>query len=412
MITGLLPLSADPIHLGHLDIIGQAADQCDRLVVLICNNGQKAGSYLFSLEERCLIAQRAIEHHLPRQTHIEVKTDDGVLADAYLREGCAVLFRGIRNREDEAFERQQIRYHELILPQIGKIVTFLQSRPEFSHLSSSVVKGFVEHGLDVSEMVPLFVKSKLERRLLGRVIIGVAGPMAAGKSRVAKALVNRLGVKHRQDPSFPQAHHVDMDALIRGLYVENTPGAQVLREQVADVLGAEFLSEDRTELRADVLKERIADGNLHEEDLKWLHNCFEPHVFRVLREHLRGKKGFVFLEWALLIENGMRCLVNNDVLLVSSPDRAGFLLDRGVPAALSEKFQAQHDPVADKVTQLRQAIQAEDCGLVIQYENRRGIEDCPVWIWMKGQTDPWTGEPTMKSLADILLQLFPEFRIS
>ncbi len=42
---GLVPLSADPITFGHLDIIAHASAACDDVVVFIGNSDDKLGRY-------------------------------------------------------------------------------------------------------------------------------------------------------------------------------------------------------------------------------------------------------------------------------------------------------------------------------------------------------------------------------
>ncbi|KKW33252.1 MAG: hypothetical protein UY76_C0006G0010, partial [Candidatus Uhrbacteria bacterium GW2011_GWA2_52_8d] len=43
-VRGLVPLSADPITYGHIDLIARAASQCHDLIVLITQNDGKRGS--------------------------------------------------------------------------------------------------------------------------------------------------------------------------------------------------------------------------------------------------------------------------------------------------------------------------------------------------------------------------------
>ena len=76
---GLFALSADPIHMGHLDIIRQASEQCETLVVYVTDNDEKQGSYLFSRNTRRRLIKGALQGWLPRT---EVLAGDAILTDA------------------------------------------------------------------------------------------------------------------------------------------------------------------------------------------------------------------------------------------------------------------------------------------------------------------------------------------
>lgn len=102
---GLFSLSADPIHYGHVHIIRRAASQCGTLVVYVTDNDLKRGSYLFDITDRALMVERAIEIAAKEGVgfeNIEIVAGNDLLVDVFLREGCDVVFRGVRDEAKAA----------------------------------------------------------------------------------------------------------------------------------------------------------------------------------------------------------------------------------------------------------------------------------------------------------------------
>ena len=94
---GLYPGTFDPVTNGHLDIIGRAARQLDKLVVWVAINSGKGP--MFSLEERvelvtAEIAPIADKHGMV----IEVMPFDTLLIDFARKVGASMIVRGLRAR--------------------------------------------------------------------------------------------------------------------------------------------------------------------------------------------------------------------------------------------------------------------------------------------------------------------------
>lgn len=361
MIRGLFPLSADPIHFGHLDIIQQAADQCAELVVAVLDSDDKQGHYTFSQTDRVCLVERALKQ-IALACPVRVLSSKGLLADLFLREGCDKVFRGIRNQKDQEYEAGQMRLHDVVLPGFSSKVEYLSAKERYRHISSSCIKAMVMHGVDVSSMCPLFVKSKLERTLRDLYFIGVTGGMGVGKSWVCRKLAADLAMTANIEVCV-----VQIDEIMRHLYAESTPGAQRVRDNIKAWTGAEITVTNGTaDLTA--LKAAIAAG-LPEGTMQHLHNLTEPHVYRLLRESLAGRRGLVLLEWARLVEDGMAPLVNNDVLVVTSPNQAAQIASRGTNPEFAAQMLANQTPVGDLERWVRRRIEAKDCGSLMVYEN-------------------------------------------
>lgn len=368
---GLFAGSFDPPTFGHLDAILRARSECDHLVVVVLRNEEKKST--FSSEERVAMLRRMLRGAervamlrclLHEANGITVLESDDLLVDVILRENVQVIFRGIRDEKDRAYEERQLDYHRLILPPPRfPLVHFLPARDSLREVSSSLVKSFVNLDVDVSSMVPRFIKARLAMRLNGQLFLGVTGQMATGKSYVASRLVLDLCARGMT------AHYVNLDELIRGLYAEHTPGAQAVRDELARVFGERVLIANRGDVDRTVLKAAVsrADADVR----RGLHELTAPHVERLMRQAVRGKQGLVVVEWAQLCETSMDYLVNGNAVVVESPDHQDFLAARGATEFFEAMARAQWS--ADrKVEYLQAASIRHGCGRVWRYVNRRG----------------------------------------
>lgn len=356
---GLVPLSADPITRGHLDIITRACAQCRELIVLIGHNDLKCGSYLFSLPERIDMIGRAVAH----LDNVRVQACQSLLVDIFSREGCDAVFRGIRNEADRTYETQQMRYNDLILPGFSSHVVYLTSAPEFVDVSSSAVKAFVSHHVDVSRFVPIFVKARLEEEICGYQLVGITGGMASGKSYVAGELVKRLG-----------GTHLNFDELLHDLYVEDSTGAQQVRDQLADWFGETVLSKDRKAVDCEVLKTKLFAPDCSTQHREEASRLTEQHVLRLYRDRLGKAKGVVVVEWAQFAEMNLSHLVSHRVIVVDSPDRDELVRKRGIDAEPFARVEIHQWSVERKVASLEAAVKQDDFGSIVVYENHTDPE--------------------------------------
>ena len=144
--------SFSPPTLGHLDIIRRAAGLFDELVVAVMS--QAAKKYLFSPEQR-LEMLREITAGIP---NVRVISDQGLLVDLVRREGADVIVRGLRNSADWMFEAQMAEANR----KIGGVETlFLSCLPEYSMISSTIVRDCASHGAPIDAMAPHEIVGKI-----------------------------------------------------------------------------------------------------------------------------------------------------------------------------------------------------------------------------------------------------------
>ena len=157
MRKAIYPGTFDPITLGHLDIIKRASTLVDQLEVVIMRNPNKSNSD-FSVEERLEMISSVIQEF----SNVTVSAQTGLTVEYAKVSGASILIRGIRAVMDYEYELQQATANMVLAPNIETV--FLLTRPQYSFLSSSVVKQIAQNKGDLTPFVPAQVKEFIERK--------------------------------------------------------------------------------------------------------------------------------------------------------------------------------------------------------------------------------------------------------
>ena len=153
--AALCPGTFDPATNGHLDIIERAGRVFDRVVVAVLENPSKRP--LFAVEERVAMLKEAV-HDLPT---VEIGSFSGLLVDYARQRGIRVIVKGLRAVTDFDYELQMAQMNN----QMSGVETFFVSTsPQWSYLSSSLIKEIARFGGDVSVLVPPHVAERLAER--------------------------------------------------------------------------------------------------------------------------------------------------------------------------------------------------------------------------------------------------------
>ena len=154
--VGLYPGTFDPIHNGHIDIMGRAVKLVDRLVIGVAINAGKGP--LFSLDERVAIAEEAVAP-LRNGAEIMVMPYKGLLMHFAREVGASILVRGLRALGDFEYEFQMTAMNRQLDRDIETV--FLMADPHHQAIASKLVKEIAELGGDVSRFVSPHVKDRL-----------------------------------------------------------------------------------------------------------------------------------------------------------------------------------------------------------------------------------------------------------
>ena len=144
-MIGLYPGSFDPITLGHEDIINRAVKICDKLVVAVSQDNQKAA--FLSSEQRLNLIKSIYKNY----TNIEVISYQGLTTDFARKINADFIIKGLRNPSDFVVESQMAQLNKVLLDEVETI--FLDSSDQLRSISSSFVKQIYHLDGDISHFV-------------------------------------------------------------------------------------------------------------------------------------------------------------------------------------------------------------------------------------------------------------------
>ncbi len=151
MATAFYPGSFDPMTNGHLDVLVQALNVVDRLVVAIGIHPGKAP--LFSYDERAALIRTSLETVLPgRAGDLDVVSFSDLAIDAARRAGATVLVRGLRDGTDFDYEMQMAGMNAEMAPDLQTI--FLPASTASRPITATLVRQIAAMGGDVTGFVP------------------------------------------------------------------------------------------------------------------------------------------------------------------------------------------------------------------------------------------------------------------
>jgi len=155
-LTALCPGTFDPVTNGHLDIIGRASQTFESVVVGALENPSKQP--MFTLEERVAMLKEACSG-MPNVTVVSFR---GLLVDFAKSQGDAAIVKGLRAVSDYEYEIQMAQMNHRLA---GVETLFMPTSPNWSFLSSSLVKEVAQLGGNVAGLVPDHVRIALDDRL-------------------------------------------------------------------------------------------------------------------------------------------------------------------------------------------------------------------------------------------------------
>ena len=155
MTKVLYPGSFDPITKGHMNIVLQASNLFDEVIIAVMQNPLKK-SGLFTLEERMEIIKELYQ----RMNNVKVISASGAAVDVALLNECKAIIRGLRSLSDYDYEVQlQQMNKEISDNKVNTICLFADK--EYQFVSSSMVKEVLNLDKDISRYVDPIVRERM-----------------------------------------------------------------------------------------------------------------------------------------------------------------------------------------------------------------------------------------------------------
>lgn len=153
--TALYAGTFDPPTLAHLDTIERALSICDHLLVCIAENPSKT-NFLIPVSKRFELFTELVKDY----KNVQVVMTEGLLVDFAKKNQVDFFIRGLRTIDD--FEREfamSIANFELS----GIDTVLLLSRPNFRHISSSLVREIHKFKGKIDHLVPIEINNYLKK---------------------------------------------------------------------------------------------------------------------------------------------------------------------------------------------------------------------------------------------------------
>ena len=145
MKRAIFPGSFDPFTIGHYDIVMRGLKLFDEIIIGIGRNSTKKET--FPIRER----EEAIQKIFKDEPRVRVMIYDCLTVDFAKQQEAQFILRGIRCVSDFEYERNMAEANK----QLGDIETIiLYTRPEYAHISSTLVRDLYSYNKDVSAFVP------------------------------------------------------------------------------------------------------------------------------------------------------------------------------------------------------------------------------------------------------------------
>ena len=141
----IFPGSFDPFTIGHASIVKRGLPMFDEIVVGVGINESKRS--LFTYSERV----EAIQKIYKDEPKVRVVSYSDLTVDLAQRVGAKFILRGLRSVKDFEYERDIANMNHRLS---GVETVLLFTEPEYSSVSSSVVRELMAFGKDVKDFLP------------------------------------------------------------------------------------------------------------------------------------------------------------------------------------------------------------------------------------------------------------------
>lgn len=145
MKRAIFPGSFDPFTKGHFDIVMRGLEIFDEIIIGIGINSTKKET--FPLQQRL----NDIQQYFAADPRVQVHTYNGLTVDFAAQHNAQFILRGVRSTLDFEYERSMAEANKQLS---GLETVLLYTRPEYAHISSTLVRDLHSHGKDIAAYLP------------------------------------------------------------------------------------------------------------------------------------------------------------------------------------------------------------------------------------------------------------------
>lgn len=155
-INAIYPGTFDPVTNGHIDIIKRAAAIFGQVIVAVVKDSSK--SLFFPYSERLDMVRETTEGI----KGIKVEGFSGLVVDYACKKKVKIIVRGLRMISDFEYEFQMALTNSTLCPTVETV--FLMPHPEYSYISSRLIKEAAFLGADLKKFLPSIVITALKQK--------------------------------------------------------------------------------------------------------------------------------------------------------------------------------------------------------------------------------------------------------
>lgn len=146
----VFPGSFDPFTIGHESIVRRALSMFDEIIIMIGYNSNKKAYY--SITKRKEWIKRVFEN----EPKVKVGKYEGLTVDYCKKVHANYILRGLRTASDFEYERAIAQINKRMYPVIETV--FLLTSPEYTAITSTIVRDILRHRGDASIFLPSCIK--------------------------------------------------------------------------------------------------------------------------------------------------------------------------------------------------------------------------------------------------------------
>ena len=144
--TAVFPGSFDPFTIGHEDVVIRSLPLFDKIIIAFGFNSSKSG--FFDLEKR----MNWVRQLFAEEPRIIIDSYQGLTIDFCKLVNANFILRGLRTAADFEYERAIGQINKTMQPEVETF--FLLTSPQYTAVSSSIVREIFRYGGDVSKFIP------------------------------------------------------------------------------------------------------------------------------------------------------------------------------------------------------------------------------------------------------------------